>query len=280
MAITAAVGVGKKIIGKAVSAVKKKKKDLETKGRRIKSALNKKGKTADIPDVAAGAAASTIQAGKKIVKNPTVKKAVKKTKEVGRKALTTTAAVGGTAGGVAGGFAAEKGAKAIRALKGKKTSPDQATSDFIRGAAVGTTGGLIGGPIAAGIGALALTNSIIKSTAKPEQEYTQKRLSDGRISTTYGGKNGNAVFSEKLLTQKEVDEVRTQLAILESIVLSDDPRKQRDEFINTVLLLNKKYGINNITGKNLSIIMPSVKKGEMKKLNVAQSGNMSKNFFG
>jgi hypothetical protein len=44
-------------------------------------------------------------------------------------------------------------------------------------------------------------------------------------------------------------------------------------------LLNKKYGINNITGKNLSIIMPQVEKGEKKKLNVAQSGNMSKSFF-
>tara|TARA_R110002012_G_scaffold304493_1_gene508031 strand:+ start:138 stop:1031 length:894 start_codon:yes stop_codon:yes gene_type:complete len=148
---------------------------------------------------------------------------------------------------------------------------NKATGGFVSGKNIAAVAGVAGG--------LGLAQSVIKSTAKPEQEYTQKRLGDGRISTTYGGKNGNAVFSEKLLTQKEVDEVRTQLAILESIVLSDNPRKQRDQFINTVLLLNNKYGINNITGKNLSIIMPPVGKGQKKKLNIAQSGNMSKNFF-
>ena len=69
MAISAAIGVGKKIVGKAINVAKKKKKDLETKGRRVKSALNKKGKTADIPDVAAGAAASTIQTGSRTFRN-------------------------------------------------------------------------------------------------------------------------------------------------------------------------------------------------------------------
>jgi hypothetical protein len=261
MAISAAIGVGKKIVGKAISAVKKKKKDLETKGRRVKSALNKKGKTADIPDVAAGAAASTVQAGKKIVKNATVKKAVKKTKEVGRKALVTTAAVGGAAGGVAGGFAAEKGAKAIRALKGKKTSPDQAMGDFMKGAAVGATGGLIGGPIAAGIGALALTQSITKFNSKPEQEFTQERRSDGRFATIYKGKNANVVASAKQLSTKEIDDVRTQLAILDSIVESDDPKSRSKEFKEAVGYLATKYKISNISGKNLSIIIPNVEGG-------------------
>ena len=36
MAISAAIGVGKKIVGKAISAAKKKKKDLETKGKKNK----------------------------------------------------------------------------------------------------------------------------------------------------------------------------------------------------------------------------------------------------
>ncbi len=36
MAIAGAIKVGKKIVGKAISVAKKKKKDLETKGRRIK----------------------------------------------------------------------------------------------------------------------------------------------------------------------------------------------------------------------------------------------------
>lgn len=252
MAISAAIGVGKKIVGKAISAAKKKKKDLETKGRRVKGleakkfrkekitrkSLEKGFDNLDTPDVVAGAKATAQQATKKAIK--------------GAKKVTAKAQ--------------EKTSKLIEGTTlGKAIGKNPTRAAELGGAAL-LTG--------------ALAQSVIKSTAKPEQEYTQKRLSDGRISTTYGGKNGNAVFSEKLLTQKEVDEVRTQLAILESIVLSDNPRKQRDEFINTVLLLNKKYGINNITGKNLSIIMPSVKKGEMKKLNVAQSGNMSKNFFG
>ena len=255
MAISAAVGVGKKIIGKAIKAAKKKKKDLETKGRRVKKAVNRKD-TADMPDILAGAGASTIQAGKKIAKNPTVKKAVKKTKELGRKAIATTGAVGGAAGGVAGGFAAEKGAKAIRALKGKKTSPDQAMSDFMSGAAIGATAGIIGGPIAAGIGALALTQSITKSNTKPEQEFTQNRMADGRFSTTFGGQNGNIVFSNKQLSTKEIDDVRTSLAILDSIIASDNPKSRKTEFLNIAMRINQKYGISNITGKNLSISMP------------------------
>tara|TARA_R100001510_G_C7591586_1_gene161105 strand:- start:47 stop:814 length:768 start_codon:yes stop_codon:yes gene_type:complete len=243
-----------KVVGKAINVAKKKKKDLETKGRRTKKALN-----SDMPDVVTGAGASTIQAGKKIAKNPTVKKAVKKTKEVGRKALATTAAIGGAVGAAGGGFAAEKGAKAIRAVKGKKTSKEQSTDDFVKGAAVGATAGIIGGPIAAGIGALALTQSLTKSNAKPEQQYETKRLPDGRFSTTFGGNNANVVFASKQLSEKEINEVRTQLAVLDSIIDSSDPKTRRKEFTETVEMLSKKYGISNITGKNLSVLIPMSK---------------------
>ena len=171
---------------------------------------------------------------------------------------TTKAKAGlGKAQGIAGGLADDT-------MKAIKANPTRALE--LGGAAV-LTG--------------ALTASIIKSNSSPEQEYIQKRLSDGRFSTSFAGKNSNIVFSEKSLTQKQVDEVRTQVAILESIIESDDPRKRRSEFLNTVLLLNNKYGISNITGKNLSIIIPPVKKGQMKKLNIEASGNpAAKNFFG
>tara|TARA_R100001460_G_C3500200_1_gene170326 strand:- start:43 stop:762 length:720 start_codon:yes stop_codon:yes gene_type:complete len=232
MAISAAIGVGKKIVGKAINVAKKKKKDLETKGRRVKSALNKKGKTADIPDVAAGAAASTIQTGKQIAKNPTVKKAVEATKETISKATRSPA-----------GIAATESLKNI----------DKATGGFVSGRNIAAVAGVAG--------ALGLASSLTKSNAKPEQEYNVTRMSDGRFSTTYRDKNANAVFSAKQLSEKEIDDVRTQLAVLDSILDSSDPKARSKEFKDTVMNLAKKYKISNITGKNLSVIIPNVEGG-------------------
>ncbi len=232
MAISAAIGVGKKIVGKAINVAKKKKKDLETKGRRVKSALNKKGKTADIPDVAAGAAASTIQTGKQIAKNPTVKKAVEATKETISKATRSPA-----------GIAATESLKNI----------DKATGGFVSGKNIAAVAGVAG--------ALGLASSLTKSNAKPEQEYNVTRMSDGRFSTTYRDKNANAVFSAKQLSEKEIDDVRTQLAVLDSILDSSDPKARSKEFKDTVMNLAKKYKISNITGKNLSVIIPNVEGG-------------------
>jgi len=44
--------------------------------------------------------------------------------------------------------------------------------------------------------------------------------------------------------------------MLESIVVSDDPQKRKKEFTNIVSYLNEKYKINQIQGKNLSIMLP------------------------
>ena len=216
-----------KVVGKAINVAKKKKKDLETKGRRTKKALNKKGKTADIPDIAAGAAASTIQTGKQIAKNPTVKKAVEATKETVSKATRSPA-----------GIAATESLKNI----------DKATGGFVSGRNIAAVAGVAG--------ALGLGQSLLKSNAKPEQEYTTKRLPDGRFSTTFGGNNANVVFASKQLSEKEINEVRTQLAVLDSIIDSSDPKSRRKEFTETVEMLSKKYGISNITGKNLSVLIP------------------------
>ena len=222
-----------KVVGKAINVAKKKKKDLETKGRRVKSALNKKGKTADIPDVAAGAAASTIQTGKQIAKNPTVKKAIKATKETVSKATRSPA-----------GIAATESLKQINKATG--------------GLAPIAVGAAAAGSILAGGG---ITNSLVKANSKPEQEYNITRMSDGRFSTTYKDKNANAVFSAKQLSEKEIDEVRTQLAVLDSIIDSTDPKARSKEFKDTVMNLAKKYKISNITGKNLSVIIPNVEGG-------------------
>ena len=221
-----------KVVGKAINVAKKKKKDLETKGRRTKKALNKKGKTADIPDIAAGAAASTIQTGKQIAKNPTVKKAVEATKETVSKATRSPA-----------GIAATESLKNI----------DKATGGFVSGRNIAAVAGVAG--------ALGLASSLTKSNAKPEQEYNVTRMSDGRFSTTYRDKNANVVFSAKQLSEKEIDDVRTQLAVLDSIIDSSDPKARSKEFKDTVMNLAKKYKISNITGKNLSIIIPNIEGG-------------------
>lgn len=116
----------------------------------------------------------------------------------------------------------------------------------------------------AAIGALAagaLTASIIKSSTPKESEYDISRLRDGRFSTQFKDKNANVVFSAKQLNSKEVDDVRTQLAILDSIVLSDNPKARRSEFIQIATYLADQYKISNITGNNLSLIIPNVEGG-------------------
>ena len=115
--------------------------------------------------------------------------------------------------------------------------------------------------IAGAIGTAALTASMLKSSTPKESEYTVNRLRDGRFSTTFKDKNANAVFSAQQLTAKEIDDVRTRLAILDSIVLSNDPSKRKKEFIETATYLATKYKISNITGNNLSLIIPNVEGG-------------------
>jgi len=58
--------------------------------------------------------------------------------------------------------------------------------------------------------------------------------------------------------------------MLEAIVTGNNPSGQRKEFLNTVVELATKYGVTNITGKNLSIQIPTAnvlvqKKGQYQK---------------
>tara|TARA_A100001391_G_scaffold188412_1_gene158969 strand:- start:775 stop:1509 length:735 start_codon:yes stop_codon:yes gene_type:complete len=232
-----------KVVGKAINVAKKKKKDLDTKGRRVKKKLvNKELDKAEVssnpieagdkanksikriintPDAVVGAGATATQVGKK---------AVKATKETISKATRSPA-----------GIAATESLKDI----------DKATGGFVSGRNIAAVAGVAG--------ALGLGQSLLKSNAKPEQEYTTKRLPDGRFSTTFGGNNANVVFANKQLSEKEINEVRTQLAVLDSIIDSSDPKSRRKEFTETVEMLSKKYGISNITGKNLSVLIPMSK---------------------
>ena len=86
-------------------------------------------------------------------------------------------------------------------------------------------------------------------------------MGDGRIAINFKGGNTNSVFSARHLNPKEVDDIKTRLAILDSIVLSTDPKSRSKEFKQQVGYLATKYKISNITGKNLSIIIPNVKGG-------------------
>ena len=280
MAIAGAMKVAGKALGKAVKVIKKKKKELEkTKaGKKVKQTI------------------------KKVKANPKVKKA---TEKLGTAAKVTGGVAGGLVGAglgattavgtVAGTLAGPTIGKAVRASKkvidkargkkvkidpkdkkkstifGENTSENQ-ISDMLTGA---VAGGALG--LGAGVGGLGLmAASLFKSNSSPEQEYTQSRLADGRISTVFGGKEKNSVFSKKHLSAKQIDEVRSHVAILESIIQSNDPRARRDQFINTILKLHKEYGINNISGKNLSIFLPDIPEGKRKKINIASD---VKNFF-
>ncbi len=100
---------------------------------------------------------------------------------------------------------------------------------------------------------------MLKSSTPKESEYDIKRLTDGRFTTTFKDASRNAVFSSKQLSEKDINDVRKNLAVLESVVLSTNPSYlEKQEFMARLNYLNDKYGITNITGKNLSILIPQV----------------------
>jgi hypothetical protein len=215
-----------KVVGKAINVAKKKKKDLDTKGRRVKKKLvNKELDKAE-------ASSKPIEAGDKA--NKSIKRIIN----------TPDAVVG------AGATATQVGKKAVKATKETVSKATNKLGNETASVAVGVAAA---GSILAGGG---ITNSLVKANSKPEQEYTTKRLPDGRFSTTFGGSNANVVFANKQLSEKQINEVRTQLAVLDSIIDSSDPKARSKEFTETVEMLSKKYGISNITGKNLSVLIP------------------------
>ena len=263
MAIAGAMKVAGKALGKAIKVIKKKKKQLEkTKaGKKVKETV------------------------KKVKENPKVKKATKAVGTAARYAggvtagavgagLGVTTGMGAVAGGVAGGTvgkAVRATKKAADKLRGKKVKIDpkdkrqpnpfggkpmlseNEVMDSLKG---GLAGGALG--LGAGVGGLGLmAASFFKSNTSPEQLYETSRLPDGRFSTKFSDANKNVVFSRKQLTPKEVDDVRTKLAILDSILESTDPSKRKNEFLNTAMYLGKTYGISNVSGKQLSLLMPT-----------------------
>ena len=218
-----------KVVGKAINVAKKKKKNLDTKGRRVKKKLvNKELDKAEV-------STNPIEAGDKA--NKSIKRIIN----------TPDAVVG------AGATATQVGKKAVKATKETVSKATNKLGNETASVAVGVAAA---GSILAGGG---ITNSLVKANSKPEQEYTTKRLPDGRFSTTFGGNNANVVFANKQLSEKQINEVRTQLAVLDSIIDSSDPKARSKEFTETVEMLSKKYGISNITGKNLSVLIPMSK---------------------
>ena len=229
MAITAAVGVGKKIVGKAIKAAKKKKKDLETKGRRIKQKkvkdelTNAKFKSAIDPNKAA---IDADKATRKIMKTPDIVAGV-------------------------GASAAQTGKKAIKAAKptvDKIKTNVKPTVDKVSNT-------IKSKPLLSGVIAGALGTSVLAATSKVS--YTYKKMPDGQIQVNLtGDKNKNTFMSPRHLNPKEIDDVRINMDMLESIVISENPQARKQEFTNIVSYLNDKYKINQIQGKNLSIMLP------------------------
>lgn len=159
--------------------------------------------------------------------------------------------VGGTVGGTIGtlvaptitGASVGAATGAIGAKEGNK----------MRAAGIGgTIGGLAGAAITAG-----LASSVIKSSSPKESKYATQKMANGRYSTAFEDSGKNRVTSKKMLSEKDTQDIKTALAVLDAIVTSDNPQGQRALFIQTVMQLNNKYGINMIEGKNLSIQLPT-----------------------
>ena len=229
MAIAGAIKAGKKIVGKAINIAKKKKKDLETKGRRIKQKkvkdelTNAKFKSAIDPNKAA---IDADKATRKIMKTPDIVAGV-------------------------GASAAQTGKKAIKAAKPTIDKVSNKAKPTIN--KVSNT--IKSKPLLSGVIAGALGTSVLAATSKVS--YTYKSMPDGQIQVNLvGDKNKNTFMSPKHLNPKEIDDVRLNMDMLESIVISDNPQSRKQDFRNIVSYLNDKYKINQIQGKNLSILLP------------------------
>jgi ElaB/YqjD/DUF883 family membrane-anchored ribosome-binding protein len=113
-------------------------------------------------------------------------------------------------------------------------------------------------PMISGAIAGTLATSILASSAK--SSYVYKKLPDGDIEINLLGDKSKSKFisPKQLSSPKDIDDIRTNIAVLESIVTSDDPQSQKERFRQTVEYLNNKYGIHEITGKDLSIKLPKM----------------------
>lgn len=123
------------------------------------------------------------------------------------------------------------------------------------GSKVGKTlGAIAGSPTAAVLGAGALTASIMTSNNNPKSDYEMKRSGEG-FQLKFNDEGKNKILTGKPLSQKQVDEVRSLIAYMESIIVSDNPKARQKEFIAAMDQLSG-YGVNSVVGKNLMINMP------------------------
>lgn len=123
------------------------------------------------------------------------------------------------------------------------------------GSKVGKTlGAIVGSPTANILGAGALTASIMASNNNPKSDYEMKRSGDG-FQLKFNDEGKNKILTGKSLSQKQVDEVRSIIAFMESIIVSDNPKARQKEFIAAMDQLSG-YGVNSVVGKNLMINMP------------------------
>ena len=231
---------------KAMSATKAgAKKALKATKAGIKKASTVTGAAA-AGAVGAGAKKVASKVSNKVPSNvkESVRKAGVKTKDLGNK-IRSDVDIGATA---IGRTAKSVGAKGLASAR-KAAAKNPFEAGMI-------TQGAIDLPLT--VGAVALTASMMKSSAPKEAQYKQERLPDGRFVTGFADANKNNVYTQKQLSSKETDEVRSLVALLDSIILSEDPSKRRKEFTQTAQLLGGKYGVSHITGKNLSIMMPTV----------------------
>tara|TARA_R100001086_G_scaffold131606_1_gene68332 strand:- start:3137 stop:3988 length:852 start_codon:yes stop_codon:yes gene_type:complete len=239
-----AVAKAKPQVDKAVQATKAKVKPVTDK---VKPAVEK----------AKAKVKPAVEKAKETAKAASVKarrKAGPKVRDTAKRVARGAAAATGGALGLAGGLAAAPtiGGAALGATTGFVSAKDP-----VKGAKIGAgVGGALG---LAATGALAA--SLIKTNQPKESGYTVKRLSDGRFSTTFQDANANAVFSSKQLSPKDIADVRKNVAVLDSIVLGDNISfLEKQEFMARLNYLADKYGVNNITGKNLSVLIPAIGK--------------------
>lgn len=228
---------------KAREAATKVKPTVEKVKEKIKPAVNK------TKEVAGNVGTKMKEAARTASVKARRKMGPKNRERLERAGNVAKVAVGGTAGGALGLAAAPivTGAT-VGGMIGGTASKKDPVGGAIKGAAAG---GILGLAATAG-----LTASMLKSSTPKESQFESGRLPDGRYSTKLQDPSKNNVITGKYLSDKEISDVKTQLAILDSIVTSDDPKAQRQQFISTVAYLSQKYKITAITGKNLSIQIP------------------------
>ncbi len=259
-----AIGIAAKALAKKLLKNKSLKKAINVTTKqtsKLKEAVKVNTKKVAGSAAVTGAVAKAKPAVKKIQEKtkPSIDKIKEKTKPVIEKvkdvAKTTKAKV---ATGVGVGATAAKTTATKVTNKVKSLDKDKII-DAVGGPMSKAEGaGMVVGAAGA-IGIAGLTASLLKSSTPKESEYDIKRMNDGRFSTTFKDNSRNAVFSSKQLSEKEINDVRKNLAVLESVVLSNNPSYlEKQEFMARLNYLNDKYGITNITGKNLSILIPKV----------------------